>query len=67
MFAHIPDQPSDRGREGLASSPPSEPCVRFSRTRLSSWWFPHRDWLARWAVAMVNSPKFAKYAFGQRR
>jgi hypothetical protein len=27
-------------------SPPSEPCMRFSRTRLSSRWFPHRDWRA---------------------
>ena len=32
-------------RKALASLP-SEPCVRFSRTRLSSRWFPHRDWLA---------------------
>src|SRR5437867_3069272 len=37
---------SDRGRERLSPSPPSEPCVRFSRTRLSSRWFPHRG-LAR--------------------
>ena len=36
----------DRGRKRLSPSPPSEPCVRFSRTRLSSRWFPHRDWLA---------------------
>jgi hypothetical protein len=35
-----------RGRKGLSPSPPSEPCWRFSRTRLSSRWFPHRDWLA---------------------
>ena len=27
-------------------SPPSELCVRFSRTQLSGRWFPHRDWLA---------------------
>ena len=27
---------SDRGRKRLSPSPPSEPCVRFSRTRLSS-------------------------------
>jgi len=26
----------DRGREGLTSSPPSELCMRFSRTQLSS-------------------------------
>jgi len=37
---------ADRGREGFAPSPPSEPCVRFSRTRLSSRWFPHRERLA---------------------
>ena len=36
----------DRGREELSLSPPSEPCVRFSRTRLSSRWFQHRGWLA---------------------
>jgi Transposase zinc-binding domain len=36
----------NRGRKGLLPSPPSEPCWRFSRTRLSSRWFPHRDWLA---------------------
>jgi putative ABC transport system substrate-binding protein len=28
------------------ASPPSEPCVRFSRTRLSSRWVPHRECLA---------------------
>src|SRR3990172_9811866 len=28
----------DRGREGMIPSPPSEPCVQFSRTRLSSRW-----------------------------
>jgi hypothetical protein len=50
------------------ASPPSEPCVRFSRTRLSSRLFPHRDRLARaWAVVMVNSPCAAKKAFVQRR
>src|SRR5207245_6085321 len=52
---------SDRGRKRLSPSPPSEPCVRFSRTRLSSRWFPHRDWLASFqAVCMVNSPWAAK-------
>lgn len=56
-----------RGREGLAS-PPSEPYVRFSRIRLSSWWCPHRDWLAACrASVMVKSPAAAKKAFGQRR
>ena len=56
-----------RGRKGLSPSPPSEPCVRFSRTRLSSRWFPHRDWLASFqAVCMVNSPWAAKNLLGQR-
>ncbi|NOT53909.1 MAG: GAF domain-containing protein, partial [Deltaproteobacteria bacterium] len=40
----------DRGRERPKPSPPSEPCRRFSRTRLSSRWCPHRDWrAATWA------------------
>jgi hypothetical protein len=57
----------DRGREGFSPSPPSEPCVRFSRTRLSSRWFQHRDRHARaWASVMVKSPSSAKKAFGQR-
>ena len=57
----------DRGRKRLSPSPPSEPCVRFSRTRLSSRWFPHRDWLASFqAVCMVNSPWAAKNLLGQR-
>ena len=38
--------PHDRGRERLSSSPPSELCMRFSRTQLSSRQFPYRDWLA---------------------
>ena len=51
----------DRGRERLSPSPPSEPCVRFSRTRLSRLWFPHRGWLADIrASVMVNSPNAAK-------
>src|ERR687891_2976444 len=51
----------DRGREGLAPSPPSEPCMRFSRTRLSSRWFPQRDWLASArAATLVNSPLRSK-------
>ena len=51
----------DRGRKRLSPSPPSEPCVRFSRTRLSSRWFPHRDWLASPQIAiMVNNPYPAK-------
>jgi hypothetical protein len=57
----------DRGRKRLSPSPPSEPCVRFSRTRLSSRWFPHRDWLASFQAAlMVNSPWAAKNLLGQR-
>jgi hypothetical protein len=45
------------------ASPPSEPCVRFSRTRLSSRWFPHRECLAAVrAVLCVNSPDLAKTA-----
>jgi len=40
------------------ASPPSEPCWRFSRTRLSSRWFPHRGCLARYqTVDCVNSKK----------
>ena len=38
-----PGDPIDRGREGLASSPPSELCMRFSRTQLSSRQFPYQD------------------------
>jgi hypothetical protein len=35
--------------------------VRFSRTRLSSRWFPHRDWLAGPQIAiLVNNPYPAK-------
>jgi len=53
--------PASRGREGLSPSPPSEPCGRFSRTRLSSWWFPHRGLhAARQAVSRANSPAVAK-------
>jgi len=52
---------ASRGREGLSPSPPSEPCGRFSRTRLSSWWFPHRGLrAARQAVSRANSPAVAK-------
>ena len=44
---NLPRGPSfDRGREGLLPSPPSEPDLRFSRIRLSGWWFPHRGRLA---------------------
>ena len=67
MTAEARSTRSDRGRKRLLPSPPSEPCVRFSRTRLSSRWFPHRDWLASFqAVCMVNSPWAAKNLVGQR-
>ena len=36
----------DRGRDRLSPTPPSEPYGRFSRIRLSSRWFLHRDRLA---------------------
>src|SRR4029453_4910305 len=58
---------SDRGRKRLSPSPPSEPCVRFSRTRLSSRWFPHRDWLPPFqAAVVVNSPRGPKNFFCPR-
>ncbi|MDD1643188.1 MAG: hypothetical protein LUQ29_07980, partial [Methylococcaceae bacterium] len=51
-------RPSDRGRERLSPSPPSEPGVQFSRDGLSSQLFPHRDWHADlWAFDIVNSPR----------
>jgi hypothetical protein len=57
----------DRGREGFCTSPPSEPYGRFSRIRLSSRWFPHRDCLAcRQAASRVNSSAVAKNLFGQQ-
>src|ERR1700689_4564838 len=60
-----PVRPSDRGRERLAPSPPSEPGVQFSRDGLSSQLFPHRDWRAnRWASDIVKIPRSAKKAFG---
>src|ERR1039457_4686017 len=58
-------RPTDRGRERLSPSPPSEPGVQFSRDGLSSQLFPHRDWRAnRWASDIVKSPRSAKKAFG---
>ena len=43
------------------AAPPSEPCMRFSRTRLSGQWFPHRDWQAKtWAWCSEKSPRSAK-------
>jgi hypothetical protein len=56
--------PPDRGREGALASPPSEPCWRFSRTRLSSCWFPHRGCLARYrTVDRVNSKKLRERGY----
>src|SRR5271170_1051360 len=47
--------------------PPSEPYGRFSRIRLSSRWFPHRDCLAfRQAASRVNSSGGAKNLFGRQ-
>lgn len=31
----------------MRPSPPSEPCVQISRTRLSNRWIPDRDWQAK--------------------
>src|SRR5277367_7155087 len=46
------------------ASPPSEPCWRFSRTRLSSCWFPHRECLARYrTVDCVNSKKLCERGY----
>ena len=45
------------------TSPPSEPCVRFSRTRLSSWKFLHRDWQAEYILDYGESLHFAKKVF----
>ena len=43
--------------KGACGPLPTEPYVRFSRIRLSSQWFPHRDWQTlAWAADMVNSP-----------
>src|SRR5271165_1622366 len=39
-------QIGDRGRDRFSPTPPSEPYGRFSRIRLSSRWFPHRECLA---------------------
>ncbi len=53
---------ADRGREGFRL-PSLEPYVRFSRIRLSSRWFPHRECLADCqAVFIANSPAAAKKA-----
>jgi len=61
VFLRRSPPPASRGREELSPSPPSEPCGRFSRTRLSSRWFPHRGLrAARQAVSRANSPAVAK-------
>jgi hypothetical protein len=60
----------DRGRKNRLISvlPPSEPCRRISRTRLSSWWFYlEEDWHANaWAAFKLYSPCSAKKTFRQR-
>ena len=53
----------DRGRERRKPSPPSEPCGRFSRTRLSSRQFPHRDWLAGTWLQIGDLPLFREERF----
>src|SRR5712692_4455993 len=56
-------KPSSIGVGKALASPPSEPCRRFSRTRLSSQWLLHRDWLASaWARSIMKSPCAAKKA-----
>ncbi len=56
--------PTGRG----ASRRHLEPCVRFSRTRLSSRWFYRQEdgHAAAWAAAKENNPRSAKKALGQR-
>ena len=45
---------------------PNRAC-RFSRTRVSRRWFPHRDWLASFqAAVIVNSPSATKKVLRQR-
>ena len=59
---HYPGKTTSWIGVGMAlATPPSEPCRRFSRTRLSGRWFPHRDRLADCqAACSANSPAFAK-------
>ena len=61
-FMHLRYKMNDRGREGSDHpSPPSEPCMRFSCTRFSDRWFPHRDLHANmWASRLVKSPRSPK-------
>jgi hypothetical protein len=47
---------NDRGRERLAPPPPSEPYERFSRIRLSSRQFPHRECLAACGLCDSEQP-----------
>ncbi|MDB5758177.1 MAG: hypothetical protein JWM30_1466, partial [Burkholderia sp.] len=55
----------DRGRERRSPSPPSEPYVRFSRIRLSSWQLPKRDCLATsQSVCAANRQARARKASG---
>ena len=39
VYHFSPELTLDRGRENVVVSPPSEPDMRISRIRLSSWWF----------------------------
>jgi hypothetical protein len=59
-----PDEPAIGGREAalVCDSPPSEPCVRISRTRLSSQQFaPLRRLIcSSRACSRLNSPSFSK-------
>ena len=59
--SHTPDRELIGVGKGQRPSPPSEPDVQFSRIRLSSQAFPHRDRRAcAWAACRVNSPSSAK-------
>jgi len=51
------------GKASCLASPPSEPCVRFSRTRLSSRWpYLKEDGRAeQWAATAENKPCSVKY------
>jgi hypothetical protein len=56
------------GRPGCAGPPPSEPCWRISRTRLSGRWFYLREdgTAVAWVVVRLNSPCSAKRRLGHR-
>jgi hypothetical protein len=61
----IRNEMDDRGRNGalICAAPPSEPCERISRTRLSSQWFAPFRRLAissSWASSRQKYPSFVK-------